>query len=312
MRHFENLLFAFILALCLWSCGRTGNVRPVLDRAEECLETHPDSAFVALDMVDRRMLDTPELRARHALLLSQALEKCGIEVYGDSIIHVALDYYDAVGDSANAEKARACLARIRENASLLAPTDTLKLQNSRIIEERYTDKLALAAKDDRIRGILAASLLALAALALIIHFVVRKLRSKPDDRAMAVIRERLAVLDKIIASRISSDDKLYRSSEEELDVMMADREEFLRSTRILFEESHPKFIAYLESKGLTDWEAGYCCLYTLGLKGKDIGEYIQKKRHYIISHEIRQKLGLDEHDTNIGIYLRDLLLQTER
>jgi len=312
MRHFENLLFAFILALCLWSCGRTGNVRPVLDRAEECLETHPDSAFVALDMVDRRMLDTPELRARHALLLSQALEKCGIEVYGDSIIHVALDYYDAVGDSANAEKARACLAQIREHARLVAPSDTLKLQNSRIIEERYTDKLALAAKDDRIRGILAASLLALAALALIIHFVVRKLRSKPDDRAMAVIRERLAVLDKIIASRISSDDKLYRSSEEELDVMMADREEFLRSTRILFEESHPKFIAYLESKGLTDWEAGYCCLYTLGLKGKDIGEYIQKKRHYIISHEIRQKLGLDEHDTNISIYLRELLLQTER
>ena len=312
MRHFENLLFAFILALCLWSCGRTGNVRPVLDRAEECLETHPDSAFVALDMVDRRMLDTPELRARHALLLSQALEKCGIEVYGDSIIHVALDYYDAVGDSANAEKARACLARIRENASLLAPTDTLKLQNSRIIEERYTDKLALAEKDDRIHGILAASLLALAALALIIHFVMRKLRSKPDDREMAVIRERLAVLDKIIASRISSDDKLYSSSEEELDVMMADREEFLRSTRILFEESHPKFIAYLESKGLTDWEAGYCCLYTLGLKGKDIGEYIQKKRHYIISHEIRQKLGLDEHDTNISIYLRELLLQTER
>ena len=312
MRHFENLLFAFILALCLWSCGRTGNVRPVLDRAEECLETHPDSAFVALDMVDRRMLDTPELRARHALLLSQALEKCGIEVYGDSIIHVALDYYDAVGDSANAEKARACLAQIREHARLVAPSDTLKLQNSRIIEERYTDKLALAAKDDRIRGILVASLLALAALALIIHFVVRKLRSKPDDRAMAVIRERLAVLDKIIASRISSDDKLYRSSEEELDVMMADREEFLRSTRILFEENHPKFIAYLESKGLTDWEAGYCCLYTLGLKGKDIGEYIQKKRHYIISHEIRQKLGLDEHDTNISIYLRDLLLQTER
>ena len=312
MRHFENFLFAFILGLCLWSCGRTGNVRPVLDRAEECLETHPDSAFVALDMVDRRMLDTPELRARHALLLSQALEKCGIEVYGDSIIHVALDYYDAVGDSANAEKARACLAQIREHARLVAPSDTLKLQNSRIIEERYTDKLALAEKDDRIHGILAASLLALAALALIIHFVVRKLRSKPDDRAMAVIRERLAVLDKIIASRISSDDKLYRSSEEELDVMMADREEFLRSTRILFEESHPKFIAYLESKGLTDWEAGYCCLYTLGLKGKDIGEYIQKKRHYIISHEIRQKLGLDEHDTNISIYLRDLLLQTER
>lgn len=129
---------------------------------------------------------------------------------------------------------------------------------------------------------------------------------------MAVIRQRLSVLDRVIASRISSDDKLYRSSEEEIEVLMSDREEFLRSTKIVFEESHPKFIAYLQDKELTDWEIGYCCLYTLGLKGKDIGEYIQKKRHYIISHEIRQKLGLDEHDTNISIYLRNLLLDLER
>ena len=48
-----------------------------------------------------------------------------------------------------------------------------------------------------------AALLALAVLALVIRAVVRKLRSRPDVRAMAVIRERLAVLDKIIASRIS-------------------------------------------------------------------------------------------------------------
>ena len=195
---------------------------------------------------------------------------------------------------------------------MLAPSDTLKIQNARIIEERYSDKMTLVEKDERMRDIIILSILALAALALIIHFIAKKLRSKPDDQAMAVIRERLSVLDKIIASRISSDEKLYRSSEEELDVMMADREEFLRSTKILFEENHPKFTACLEAKGLTDWEIGYCCLYTLGLKGKDIGEYIQKKRHYIISHEIRQKLGLDEHDTNISIYLRELLLQTER
>ena len=195
---------------------------------------------------------------------------------------------------------------------MLAPSDTLKIQSARIIEERYMDKMTLIEKDNRIREIVILSLLALAILVAIIRYISKKLKSRPDEKAMAVIRQRLAVLDKVIASRISSDDKLYRSSEEEIDVLMADREEFLRSTKIVFEESHPKFIAYLQDKGLTDWEIGYCCLYTLGLKGKDIGEYIQKKRHYIISHEIRQKLGLDEHDTNISIYLRDLLLDQER
>jgi hypothetical protein len=286
-------------------------VGKVLDRAEMYLTTAPDSAFVALDSLDRSLLNTKELQARHALLYSQALEKVGIEVYNDSIIHIALDYYSSVGDSENTQKARDCLERINENASMLAPSDTLKIQNARIIEERYMDKMTLIEKDNRIREIVILSLLALAILVAIIRYISKKLKSRPDEKAMAVIRQRLAVLDKVIASHISSDDKFYRSSEEEIDVLMADREEFLRSTKIVFEESHPKFIAYLQDKGLTDWEIGYCCLYTLGLKGKDIGEFIQKKRHYIISHEIRQKLGLDEHDTNISIYLRDLLLDLE-
>lgn len=284
----------------------------VLDRAEMNLATSPNSAFVQLDSIDRSMLKTKELQARHALLYSQALEKVGIEVYNDSIIHIALDYYSSVGDSKNTQKARECLDRINENANMLTPSDTLKIQNARIIKERYLDKMTLVEKDNRIREIVILSLLLLAIMVFIIQYIVKKLKSRPDEKAMSVIRQRLSVLDKVIASRISSDDKLYRSSEEEIEVLMADREEFLRSTKIVFEENHPKFIAYLQDKGLTDWEIGYCCLYTLGLKGKDIGEYIQKKRHYIISHEIRQKLGLNEHDTNISIYLRNLLLEFER
>lgn len=312
MRHFENCIFGLILAACLCSCFHTGGAVSVLDRAEMYLDTAPDSAFVTLDSLDRSLLNTRELQARHALLYSQALEKVGIEVYNDSIIHIALSYYSSVGDSENTGKAMACLDRINENASVLTPSDTLKIQNARIIEERYLDKMTLVKKDSRMREIVILSLLLLAIMAFIIRYVVKKLKSRPDERAMAVIRQRLSVLDKVLASRISSDDKLYKSSEEEIDVLMADREEFLRSTKIVFEESHPEFIAYLHGKGLTDWETGYCCLYTLGLKGKDIGEYIQKKRHYIISHEIRKKLGLDEHDTNISIYLRNLLLDLER
>lgn len=312
MRTFENYIFGLILAFCLCSCFYNSNVDKVLDQAEMYLTSAPDSAFVALDSLDRSLLNTKELQARHALLYSQALEKVGIEVYNDRIIHIALDYYSAVGDRENTQKARDCLERINENASMLAPSDTLKIQNARIIEERYMDKMTLIEKDNRIREIVILSLLALAILVAIIRYISKKLKTRPDEKAMAVIRQRLSVLDKVIASRISSDDKFYRSSEEEIDVLMADREEFLRSTKIVFEESHPKFIAYLQDKGLTDWEIGYCCLYTLGLKGKDIGEYIQKKRHYIISHEIRQKLGLDEHDTNISIYLRNLLLDLER
>lgn len=311
MRHLWNYISGLILAVCLCSCFQTSDVDKLLDKAETDLATAPDSAFVALDSLDRNLLSTKELQARHALLYSQALEKVGIEVYNDSIIGIALKYYSSVGDSKNMLKARECLERIKENACMLAPSDTLKIQNSRIIEERYMDKRILIEKDSSIRKIIILSLLLIAILAMIIRYIVIKLNSRPDEQAMAVIRQRLSILDKVIASRISSDEKLYRSSEEEINVLMSDREQFLCSTKIIFEERHPKFIAYLQGKGLTDWEIGYCCLYTLGLKGKDIGEYIQKKRHYIISHEIRQKLGLGEHDTNIGIWLRNLLLAQE-
>ena len=283
----------------------------LLDDAEAHLEMHPDSAFVALDSLDRRQLNTPELRARHALLYSIALEKCGICMTNDSIINIAVDYYNNKGDQQNIETALQWRRIILENAGNISPTDTLQRQNARIIQERYVDKLELVEKRRLTWAIIFAAIGALAFCIVIIRRYAYRLKQKPDDEAMALIRQRLTVLDKVLASHISSDDKAYRISEEEIENLISDRESFLISTKIVFKENHPKFICILEQKGLTDWEIGYCCLFTLGLKGKEVGEFIQKKRHYIISSEIRKKLGLGEHDTNIGIWLRTLLSETE-
>ena len=73
------------------------------------------------------------------------------------------------------------------------------------------------------------------------------------------------------------------------------------------EMSHPSFFNYLREKGLTDWEINYCCLYLIGLKGKDIGDFINLKRHYSYGSIIRQKLGLTENDTNLSLHLRKML-----
>lgn len=284
----------------------------LMDNAEAHLELHPDSAFVALDSLDRSELNTPELRARHALLYSIALEKCGISIMNDSIINIAVNYYSSTGDRERAEKAILWRDIILEQAENIEATDTLKRQNARIIQERYVDKLELVEKRRQTWAIILISLSILAFCNILIRKYAHRLKQKPDDKAMALIRQRLSVLDKILASHISSDDKAYRISEEEIENLISDRESFLISTKIVFKENHPEFISALEDKGLTDWEIGYCCLYTLGLKGKEVGEFIQKKRHYIISSEIRKKLGLGEHDTNIGIWLRTLISETER
>ena len=283
----------------------------LLDDAEAHLEMHPDSAFVALDSLDRRQLNTPELRARHALLYSIALEKCGISMTNDSIINIAVDYYNNKGDKQQIETALQWRRIILENAGNISPTDTLQRQNARIIQERYIDKLELVEKRRLTWAIIFAAIGALAFCIVIIRRYAYRLKQKPDDEAMALIRQRLTVLDKVLASHISSDDKAWKISEEEIENLISDRESFIISTKIVFKENHPKFISFLEQKGLSDWEIGYCCLFTLGLKGKEVGEFIQKKRHYIISSEIRKKLGLCEHDTNLGIWLRALLSETD-
>ena len=312
MSRLSHIIFFLILSLCVGSCIHHNDAGRLLDDAEAHLEMYPDSAFVALDSIDRRELNTPELRARHALLYSIALEKCGINVMNDSIINIAVNYYSSIGDKERTEKATHWRDIILEQAESIEAADTLRKQNARIIQERYTDKLELVEKRRQTWAIILISLSILAFCIAIIRRYARRLKQKPDDKAMALIRQRLSVLDKILASHISSDDKAYRISEEEIENLISDRESFLISTKIVFKENHPKFISTLEDKGLTDWEIGYCCLYTLGLKGKEVGEFIQKKRHYIISSEIRKKLGLGEHDTNIGIWLRTLISDTER
>ena len=311
MSRLSNFIFILILSLCVGSCIHHNDAGRLLDNAEAHLDVHPDSAFVALDSLDRRQLNTPELRARHALLYSIALEKCGISIMNDSIINIAVNYYSNKGDKEAADKALQWREKILESAGNIELTDTLQRQNSRIIQERYADKLELVEKRRQTWAIILAALAVLAFCIAIIRRYAHRLKQKPDDEAMSLIRQRLSVLDKVLASHISSDDKAYRISEEEIENLISDRESFLISTKIVFKENHPGFISILEQKGLSDWEIGYCCLFTLGLKGKEVGEFIQKKRHYIISSDIRKKLGLGEHDTNIGIWLRTLLSETE-
>ena len=311
MSRLSNFIFILTLSLCVGSCIHHNDAGRLLDNAEAHLDVHPDSAFVALDSLDRRQLNTPELRARHALLYSIALEKCGISIMNDSIINIAVNYYSNKGDKEAADKALQWREKILESAGNIELTDTLQRQNSRIIQERYADKLELVEKRRQTWAIILDALAVLAFCIAIIRRYAHRLKQKPDDEAMSLIRQRLSVLDKVLASHISSDDKAYRISEEEIENLISDRESFLISTKIVFKENHPGFISILEQKGLSDWEIGYCCLFTLGLKGKEVGEFIQKKRHYIISSDIRKKLGLGEHDTNIGIWLRTLLSETE-
>ena len=131
----------------------------------------------------------------------------------------------------------------------------------------------------------------------------------PDVKS--AVGKRLELLNKFFAAFITNNSDIDRTASKEMEELLANKDTFMISTKLAFTGSHPKFIKYLEERGLTVWEISYCCLYALGLKGKEVGSYIKMRSHYNNSSEVREKLGINEHDTNLGIYIRKLLKNFE-
>ena len=141
---------------------------------------------------------------------------------------------------------------------------------------------------------------------------LQKEQSELAKPIQKVIKSRLDMLNGLLAKEITRNDSYAEPYNKWIESIRNDKKKFMDSTRLAFTASHPKFMEYLEQRDLTADEINYMCLYAIGLRGKEVGEYIQMKRHYIISHEIRKKLGIDEHETNIGLYIRRLMKDFEK
>ena len=128
-----------------------------------------------------------------------------------------------------------------------------------------------------------------------------------DSMIEQAVRERIEIINVLLANEISENESFSKAYSNHLEKIMADKNKFMNSNRLVFKALNPRFIEYMESHGMTETEINYACLYAIGLRGKEIGEFTQMKRHYNISSEIRKKLGITEHDTNLGIYVRKLL-----
>ena len=171
-------------------------------------------------------------------------------------------------------------------------------RSKRIIAELKVDGLkheiaALAAEQERLKEVLAE-------------------RNDLVPQIQDVLKNRLEMLNSLLAKEISGDDRYARPYNKWIETIKHDKTEFIRQTREAVTATHPAFMEELKSHGLTDDELGYVCLLVLGLRGKDVGEYIQLKRHYHVSSEIRKKLGIDEHVTNLGNYIRRLMSDKQR
>lgn len=125
--------------------------------------------------------------------------------------------------------------------------------------------------------------------------------------ANEVIEQRLVLLGRLFIGVITADGRIEQEAVSEMEAFVEDREMFVGTVRTVLDAIRPGFIAHLKECGLTEEQISCCCLYAIGLRGKDIANYLGRKSHYNDNIEIRRKLGLGEHDTNLGNYLRRLL-----
>ena len=133
--------------------------------------------------------------------------------------------------------------------------------------------------------------------------------SPVSDQERKNIEEMTALLTGLLSEK-DPESGISKENCARLKRMAGDKRSLISSYRI----THPEFISVLQSHGLTDEETGYCCLYAAGLNGKDISFLLNNggRSHYNTASRIRARLGLRESDTNLSIYIRNLLANCDR
>lgn len=121
---------------------------------------------------------------------------------------------------------------------------------------------------------------------------------------ISAIQERIEVLNALVASSITNDIKLAQPYEEWANEVINDSAKFLNDTKLAFRVSHPRFIKFLEDHDLTEQEIGHACLYAIGLRGNEIGYFLNTKDNYNVSSRMRAKFGLKSSHSNLSQFIQ--------
>ena len=106
----------FFIAIFISGCN-TSNISSLLQRADIAMSSTPDSAKVILESIDFNAISSRREKGQYALLLSQAYDKCYIDVDNDSLIYFAVDYYSKHGTNIDKAKTYYYYAVVKNNAS---------------------------------------------------------------------------------------------------------------------------------------------------------------------------------------------------
>lgn len=112
-QHFSFILVLFLI-LFLSACHGGGNKTALLHQADSLMQEYPDSALTILESIPHPEKLYGSDKAEYALFLTRAKTKLNIYQKSDSLIRIAVDYYDRSWDKARKMQAyyyRGCVYR---------------------------------------------------------------------------------------------------------------------------------------------------------------------------------------------------------
>ena len=142
LRHIVPVV---LIAMLIVSCGRDRSTIETLTHVESIMQEHPDSALSLLQAIDTEAIATDRCRALHALLLSQAYDKNYIDLTSDSLISIAVKYYNEHGTAKERFISLYYLGRVHYNAKNYAKA---------ILAFTKAEQLINEFDDDFIKGLL--------------------------------------------------------------------------------------------------------------------------------------------------------------
>lgn len=111
----RNHIAIFIATLCMVACNRQSVHWDTLMQVESYIEEKPDSALNVLQGIDIVELPNNEERAKHALLLSMAMDKNYIDRTDFEVLQPAIDYYKSHGTATDKLRTYYYEGRIYQN-----------------------------------------------------------------------------------------------------------------------------------------------------------------------------------------------------
>lgn len=141
-RIFIITVIVTTVAMLTYSCHSDRREHLAMDRAEQLMETYPDSSLAILDSLDPANIHGRAGKARFALLRSMALDKNYIDTTDFSVLQPAIDYYLSHGNPDQKLRTyyyQGCIYinRNEEDSAMIAFLNGLELN------DKVTDSLTL-------------------------------------------------------------------------------------------------------------------------------------------------------------------------